>query len=66
MGSDAFFWCVWREQQCTNIHKINKYFKKETKHSKPNTKLQKKMCILRFKRWQHITYGNIKSESWLY
>jgi hypothetical protein len=24
MGSDATFWCVWREQQCTHIHSINK------------------------------------------
>jgi hypothetical protein len=24
MGSDAFFWCVWRQLQCTHIHKINK------------------------------------------
>jgi hypothetical protein len=25
MGSNAFFWCVWREWQCTHIQKINKY-----------------------------------------
>jgi hypothetical protein len=23
-GSDALFWCVWRQQQCTYIYKINK------------------------------------------
>jgi hypothetical protein len=23
MGSDALFWCVWRQLQCTHIHKIN-------------------------------------------
>jgi hypothetical protein len=25
MGSDVLFWCVWRGQWCTHIHKINKY-----------------------------------------
>ena len=24
MWSDALFWCVWREWQCTHMHKINK------------------------------------------
>jgi hypothetical protein len=28
MGSDALFWCVWRQRQCAHIHKINKSFKK--------------------------------------
>jgi hypothetical protein len=23
MGSDALFWCVWRELQCIHIHKIS-------------------------------------------
>jgi hypothetical protein len=23
MGSHAFFWCVWRQWQCTHINKIN-------------------------------------------
>jgi hypothetical protein len=27
MGSNGLFWCVWRQQQCTCIHKINKSFK---------------------------------------
>jgi hypothetical protein len=27
--SDARFWCVWRQLQCTPIHKINNSFKKE-------------------------------------
>ena len=29
MGSDALFWCVWREWQCTHIHKIKKKIKKK-------------------------------------
>ena len=24
MGSDVLFWCVWRQRQCTPIHKIKK------------------------------------------
>jgi hypothetical protein len=28
MGPNAFFWCVRREQQCTHINEINKYFLK--------------------------------------
>ena len=28
MRSDALFWCVWRQQQCTHIHKINNSLKK--------------------------------------
>jgi hypothetical protein len=24
MGSDALFWCVWRQLRCTHIHKTNK------------------------------------------
>jgi hypothetical protein len=24
MGFNALFWCVWRKQQCTHIHKISK------------------------------------------
>jgi hypothetical protein len=24
MRSDALFWCVWRQPQCTYIHKISK------------------------------------------
>jgi hypothetical protein len=24
MGSDTLFWCVWRQLQCTHMHKINK------------------------------------------
>ena len=31
MGSDALFWCVWRQRQCTHIHKINKLLKKKRK-----------------------------------
>jgi hypothetical protein len=32
MGSDALFWCVWRQLQCTHIHQINKQiFKKKKK-----------------------------------
>jgi hypothetical protein len=23
MGSNALFWCVWRQRQCTHINKIN-------------------------------------------
>jgi len=26
MESDALFWCVWRQLQCTHIHKINKSY----------------------------------------
>jgi hypothetical protein len=26
MGSDALFWCVWRQWQCTHTHKINTSF----------------------------------------
>jgi hypothetical protein len=26
MGSDTLLWCVWRQLQCTHIHKINKSF----------------------------------------
>jgi hypothetical protein len=26
MGSDALFWCVWKQWQCTHINKINKSF----------------------------------------
>jgi hypothetical protein len=35
MGSDALFWCVWRQLQCTHIHKINKinFFKKWRKRN---------------------------------
>jgi hypothetical protein len=29
MGSDALFWCVWRQLQCTHIHKINNLKKKD-------------------------------------
>jgi hypothetical protein len=29
MGSDALFWCVWREWQCTHKHKINKSLKRK-------------------------------------
>jgi hypothetical protein len=29
MRSDALFWCVWRQLQCTHIHKINKSLKKK-------------------------------------
>jgi len=28
MGSDALFWCIWRQLQCTHIHKINNSLKK--------------------------------------
>jgi hypothetical protein len=28
MGSDTLFWCIWRQLQCTHIHKINKSFLK--------------------------------------
>jgi hypothetical protein len=31
MGSDGLFWCVWREQWCTHLHKINKSFLKKMK-----------------------------------
>jgi hypothetical protein len=24
MGSDAFFWCVWRQRQYTHIYEMNK------------------------------------------
>ena len=24
MGSDAIFWCVWRQLQCAHVHKVNK------------------------------------------
>jgi hypothetical protein len=27
MGSDALFLCIWRQLQCTHIHRINKNFK---------------------------------------
>jgi hypothetical protein len=27
MGSNALFWCVWRQLQCTHIHKISKSLK---------------------------------------
>jgi hypothetical protein len=27
IGSDALFWCVWRQIQCTHIHKINNSLK---------------------------------------
>ena len=27
VGSNALFWCVWRQLQCTHIHKINKFQK---------------------------------------
>jgi hypothetical protein len=30
MGSDTLFWCVWRQLQCTHIHKINSFFLKKT------------------------------------
>jgi hypothetical protein len=29
MRSNAPFWCIWRQLQCTHIHKINKILKKE-------------------------------------
>ena len=32
MGSDALFWCVWSQLQCTHIHKINKIFRRRDKH----------------------------------
>jgi len=42
MGSDALFWCVWRQWQCTHIHKINEIEeggrggeKKKTSHHQP-------------------------------
>jgi hypothetical protein len=31
MRSDALFWCVWREQLGTYIHKINKSLKNKRK-----------------------------------
>jgi hypothetical protein len=33
MRSDALFWCVWRQLQCTHIHKINDSLKKKSKTS---------------------------------
>ena len=27
LGSDILLWCIWREWQCTQIHKINKSLK---------------------------------------
>jgi hypothetical protein len=29
MGSNALFWCVWRQLQCTHINKIYNFFKKK-------------------------------------
>jgi hypothetical protein len=43
MRSDALFWCVWRQLQCTHIQKINKSFLKnstnvmEQQHVMPNS-----------------------------
>jgi hypothetical protein len=34
MGSDALFWCVWREQWCTHIYKINKYILEKKRRGK--------------------------------
>jgi hypothetical protein len=34
MGSDALFWCVWRQLQCTHIHKINESLKKQNQTRK--------------------------------
>jgi hypothetical protein len=34
MGSDDFFWCVWRQLQCTHINEINKFFKKKKKRKR--------------------------------
>jgi len=31
MGSDALFWCVWKQLQCTHIHEINTSLKKKKK-----------------------------------
>jgi hypothetical protein len=42
MGSDALFWCVWREQWCTQIYKINKSKKKK----KDKTRNKKKVLNL--------------------
>jgi len=37
MRSDTLFWCVWRQLQCTHIHKINSLKKEEEEEeeSKP-------------------------------
>ena len=36
IGSEALFWCVWREQQCTRIHKINKLLLKQQQQQQKN------------------------------
>jgi hypothetical protein len=36
MRSDALFWCVWRQLQCTHINKIN-LFKKNKQTKKQNS-----------------------------
>jgi hypothetical protein len=30
--SDALFWCVWKQLQCTHINKINLFLKNPLKH----------------------------------
>ena len=36
MGSDALFWCVWRQLQCTHINKINLKKKPHNNNKKIN------------------------------
>jgi hypothetical protein len=40
MGSDVLFWCVWRMQECTHIHTINKHFLKEKAKERTLKKLK--------------------------
>jgi hypothetical protein len=47
MGSDALFWSIQRQRQCTHIHKINPLKKKKAKtkqliHSRYKQKISKK------------------------
>ena len=44
MGSDALFWCVWRQLQCTHINKVNL---KETKQYGPcmHVQLRASVCL---------------------
>jgi hypothetical protein len=37
-ASDALFWCVRRQLQCTHIHEINTSFKKKRKKRKEKRK----------------------------
>jgi len=49
--SDALFWCVWRELQCTHIHKINKSLKQNKKKEMEREGRKLKLDVRLFWEW---------------